>query len=72
MRPNRSLPPLELARSVSPSQAGELPARRELVRIGDRRRQSRRGDDPDPRNGLKASGDLVAPEPRHQILIKVS
>ena len=40
-----------------PQPGGKLPPRRELVRIGDRRRQGRRRDDPDPRNGLKPPRD---------------
>ena len=68
MRPFLSLPPLALAFGVSPSEAANW--RAEPMRIGDRRRQRGRRDDPDPRNGIKPPGQLVAAEPDHHLVLE--
>ena len=51
-----------------PEPGGKLPARGELSRIADRGRQSAGGDEADTRNALEPPGNLVAAEPRHQLL----
>ena len=71
MRPNRSLPPLELALGVNPSQTANC--RPDVNRCGSVTVAARADAEMTPNSGMvsRASRDLVATEPRHQILIEV-
>ena len=59
-----------LTRAAMVTLAVALPTGGKLVRVGNRGRQGRCRDNPDPRNGLEAFHDLVVARPRLKILFK--
>ncbi len=71
MRPQTLLAAAAIGSGRQAQPGGKLPARRELMRIGDRRGQGRCRDDPNAWNALETLHHRVGLRPAHKILLEI-